>query len=325
MKLRAYEKEDAAVICSWIRTEEELYRWSADIFCRFPMTADVMEENYSPQIAHGRFFPLTAVDDEGNIVGHFIIRYPREDDDSTVRFGFVILDPKVRGKGYGQEMLRLGIRYVKDNLKVSRIDLGVFENNEKAKRCYEAVGFREYSRRDCKMPIGTWICIDMELMQDDPVEYRYTTTDDIEDLMRIRLEMLRVVNDLDEDYVYDDDFIKSSRDYFLNGDQITVFASCDNKIIGCASICFMVIMPTFDHPAGKRAHLMNVYTNAAFRRKGIGYKMTLMLIDEAWKRGATEISLDATESGRPLYRKCGFSDSDECMVLVRRLPGDNNG
>ena len=34
-------------------------------------------------------------------------------------------------------------------------------------------------------------------------------------------------------------------------------------------------------------------------------------------RGATEISLDATESGRALYIKCGFKDSDECMVLVR--------
>ena len=30
-----------------------------------------------------------------------------------------------------------------------------------------------------------------------------------------------------------------------------------------------------------------------------------------------QISLDATESGRALYSKCGFKDSDECMVLVR--------
>ncbi|MBQ8913259.1 MAG: GNAT family N-acetyltransferase, partial [Lachnospiraceae bacterium] len=119
-----------------------------------------------PQIKSGRFFPLTAIDEKGTQVGHFIIRYPKEDDDSTVRFGFVIVDPEIRGKGYGSKMLRLGIQYVKDHMDVNRIDLGVFEDNAAAKRCYEAVGFKEYGLRKCVMPIGTWNCIDMEIILD---------------------------------------------------------------------------------------------------------------------------------------------------------------
>ena len=79
---------------------------------------------------------------------------------------------------------------------------------------------------------------------------------------------------------------------------------------------YMWIMPTFSHPTGKRAHLMNVYTNKDYRRQGIARKMVNMLIDDARDRGATEISLDATESGRPLYESLGFIDSDECMVLL---------
>ena len=149
------------------------------------------------------------------------------------------------------------------------------------------------------------------------LEYRFATADDIEHLIQTRLDMLRVVNDLGPDYVFDDDFVRSSRDYFLNGDQISVLAVCGDKTVGCASLCFIEIMPTFAHPTGKRAHLMNVYTDAAYRRQGIGFAMTNMLIEAAWNRGATEISLDATESGRALYIKCGFKDSDECMVLVR--------
>ena len=78
---------------------------------------------------------------------------------------------------------------------------------------------------------------------------------------------------------------------------------------------YMWIMPTFSHPTGKRAHLMNVYTNKDYRRQGIARKMVNMLIEDATGKGATEISLDATEFGRPLYESLGFKDSCECMTL----------
>ena len=163
MILRNYKKNDSPIIATWLRTEEELYKWSADRFNKFPLEENDIEENYAPQIESGRFYPLTAEDEEGNVIGHFIIRYPREDDDSRVRFGFVIVDPKLRGKGYGKEMLILGVEYVKENLSANKIDLGVFENNESAKHCYEAVGFKEYAIRDCELSIGNWKCIDMEM------------------------------------------------------------------------------------------------------------------------------------------------------------------
>ncbi len=163
MILRNYNKEDGDLICSWIQDETELYRWSADRFNKYPLTGDDINESYIPQIASGKFFALMAEDD-GKTVGHFIIRYPKEDDDTSVRFGFIILNPEYRGKGYGKKMLLQGIEYVKKNLTASRVDLGVFANNEKAKYCYQAAGFREYQRRNCEMPIGTWECIDMEIM-----------------------------------------------------------------------------------------------------------------------------------------------------------------
>ena len=164
MILRDYKKEDAPIIASWIQTEDDLYRWSADRFNKYPLSGEDINENYEPQLETGRFFPLIAEDDNGDVIGHFIIRYPREDDDSSVRFGFVILDPSLRGKGYGKEMLQLGIEYVKNHLSASRVDLGVFANNDGARYCYEAVGFKEYARRGCEMPIGTWECIDMEVL-----------------------------------------------------------------------------------------------------------------------------------------------------------------
>ena len=163
MILRDYRQDDAAVICTWLRTEEELYKWSADRFNKFPLTAEDIHDSYVPQIESGRFIPLTAESEDGRILGHFIIRYPREDDDTTVRFGFVIVDPSQRGKGFGKEMLRLGIAYVREHLTAARIDLGVFANNKSARRCYGSLEFRAYQTRTCELPVGNWECIDMEL------------------------------------------------------------------------------------------------------------------------------------------------------------------
>ena len=149
------------------------------------------------------------------------------------------------------------------------------------------------------------------------MEIRFATKEDIELLMSSRLEMLKVVNNRPADYQYTDEFVKISRDYFLNGDQTTVLAIDDGEVIGCASISYIRIMPTFSHPTGKRAHLMNVYTRNEYRRRGIARKMCEMLIGDAWNRGATEISLDATTMGRPLYESLGFKNTSEGMVLTR--------
>ena len=147
------------------------------------------------------------------------------------------------------------------------------------------------------------------------MEIKKTNPNDIENLMEIRLEMLRVVNNLKDSEIFSDKLIECSREYFLHGDQTTVFAMEGDKIAGCATLSYITIMPTFSHPTGKRAHLMNVYTREAFRRRGVGRQMVQFLIDEAKSRGVTEISLDATQMGHPLYKSLGFNDNSEGMNL----------
>ena len=146
------------------------------------------------------------------------------------------------------------------------------------------------------------------------MEYRKATADDIELLMSLREEMLRIVNGLPEDHRFSDVMTENSRRYFLEGDQTTVIALDNGKAAACASISYIDVMPTFSHPTGKRAHLMNVYTNSAYRRQGIAQKLVNMLTAEAAERGVTEIGLDATDSGRPLYEALGFTASVSYMT-----------
>ena len=70
------------------------------------------------------------------------------------------------------------------------------------------------------------------------MEYRTASAEDIGMLMDIRLEMLRTVNSLPEDYEFSEELISHSRHYFINGDHTTVLAIDNGRAVGCASICF---------------------------------------------------------------------------------------
>ncbi len=146
------------------------------------------------------------------------------------------------------------------------------------------------------------------------IKYIIASRNDMELLMQSRLEMLRVVNELPFNFEFNKELIDNSREYFNSDNQTTVLA-IDECVIGCATICYIELMPTFSHPAGKRAHLMNVYTKSEYRRQGIALHMLNILIKIAKEKGVTEISLDTTEMGKPLYKKCNFIESEECMRL----------
>lgn len=140
------------------------------------------------------------------------------------------------------------------------------------------------------------------------------TAADLDRVISSRIEMLKVVNGLSDDTEFDKEFISNTKEYLCNSNQTTLLA-VDKEVIGCATICYINVLPTFDHPGGKRAHIMNVYTRNNYRRQGIAFQMMKILIEEAEQKVVTEISLDATESGRPLYEKCGFIKIEDGMVL----------
>lgn len=145
IRLRTYKPSDAQKIVSWCRDERTFLLWGGERFGTFPMTAKMMNQKYFQEngdcTEEDNFYPLTACDEEG-IVGHFIIRY-LQGDDRWLRFGWVIVDDSKRGKGYGKEMLRLGLQYAFEIMMANIVTIGVFENNTSALHCYRSVGFHE--------------------------------------------------------------------------------------------------------------------------------------------------------------------------------------
>jgi RimJ/RimL family protein N-acetyltransferase len=165
MILRRFEAADGAAILSWIKNEREFRMWSADRFGNYPSAPEIIAAHHEMCSRSGSFFPLTAVNEDGSVVGHLILRYT-DDTKDDVRFGFVIVDSSRRGTGLGRKMLELAKTYAVDVLHAKRMSLGVFEDNGAARKCYEAVGFSEINiGEELYHVLGeTWRCIEMELI-----------------------------------------------------------------------------------------------------------------------------------------------------------------
>ena len=146
------------------------------------------------------------------------------------------------------------------------------------------------------------------------ITYEKAGSERIGDAVKIRVEMLSLMHSKPE-ADFGGEFTRLSEEFFGSGDQTTILAYDGEKAVGCATLCYINVMPTFDHPTGNRAHLMNVYTNADYRRQGIARQMVTILLDEAKEKGVTYISLDTTKSGAPLYKALGFDFSEETMGL----------
>ena len=58
-------------------------------------------------------------------------------------FKFVMVDASVRGQGIGKEMIRLAVHNAFSDPEAVAVQLNVFPENARAKRCYEGVGFTE--------------------------------------------------------------------------------------------------------------------------------------------------------------------------------------
>lgn len=161
MNLRKYKKEDASEIIKWIRNENELFLWSANIYNKFPICEEDINKFYRKCANKTSFYPMTLIDKE-KIIGHLILRNTDKNSE-IIRLGFIIVSPQLRGKGYGKKLIKFAIEYAKNNLNAKEINLGVFENNINAYKCYKSVGFVETNKEKeiYKINNEEWSCVEL--------------------------------------------------------------------------------------------------------------------------------------------------------------------
>ena len=149
-------------------------------------------------------------------------------------------------------------------------------------------------------------------------DYKRATAEDIEELVRTRIIVLRAANKLsDEEDMPEVE--QESFEYYQRalqtGEHIAYLVYDNGKFIGSGGVSFYQVMPTYHNPSGKKAYIMNMYTAPEYRRQGIAYHTLDLLVKESKAQGVSQIALEATDMGRPLYRKYGFVKMEDEMEL----------
>ncbi|WP_165042921.1 GNAT family N-acetyltransferase [Dysgonomonas sp. ZJ709] len=152
------------------------------------------------------------------------------------------------------------------------------------------------------------------------ISIRKATQKDIEDLVQLRIDFLKVqighLSENDESIIRD-----QSRSYYSKhislGDFVAILACKEGKIVSTAFLMTQERPASPSFISGITGTLLNVLTYKEYQRQGIATQVIQAIIEEAKAIGVTTIDLIATEDGKDLYKQLGFSSLPyETMRLI---------
>lgn len=163
IRLRPFKLSDSDYISKWLDNEISLNKWCAGQF-KYPLTAQQITDYYHKYESDSNAWLMTALNEEGIPVGHFMM-CKADYINGSIYLAFVVLDTNLRGKGCGKEMLSQAIKYAFDILSFRKVTLRVFENNAPARKCYTSVGFvdEKYSENFFQYGDEKWGIYDMTI------------------------------------------------------------------------------------------------------------------------------------------------------------------
>ena len=144
------------------------------------------------------------------------------------------------------------------------------------------------------------------------ITYRKLNENDLDVFIKMRINQLR-----EEGAKEDINLEPALRDYYLrhlsDGTFISWLALDKNRIIGTSGISIVEKPPYFGCPSGKIGLLSSMFTDKAFRRKGIAKTLLSKVVDEAKKQGCGIVQITASDMGVLLYSDFGFEKNENFM------------
>ena len=144
------------------------------------------------------------------------------------------------------------------------------------------------------------------------IGYRKLNENDLGTFIELRIAQLR-----EEGAKEDTDLRPALLDYYhrhlADGTFVSWLAEDGGRSVGTSGMSFVEKPPYFGCPTGKIGLLSSMYTDPAFRRRGIARELLRRVVDEARAYGCGAVQITASDMGVLLYTDFGFVKNGNFM------------
>ncbi len=158
IRLQKFEKNCYDQLISWVGTAEDLMQFAGPSYT-FPLTYEQLDMSLSDK---NRFlFQVIDVTTEKEI-GHAEIHLSEQ---SAFLGRILIGEKKLRGIGFGQQIVQHLLEFAFGTLNQQKVELNVFDWNTSAIKCYEKAGFVFNTKKKAEREVNgqTWIALNMTI------------------------------------------------------------------------------------------------------------------------------------------------------------------
>ena len=144
------------------------------------------------------------------------------------------------------------------------------------------------------------------------IQYKRLTADELDTFIQMRIRQLR-----EEGAKEDIDLGPALKDYYnrhmADGTFVSWLALDGKEVIATSGMSFVEKPPYFGCPNGRIGLLSSMFTEPAYRRKGIAKELLSRVIEEAKAYGCGTVQITASDMGVMLYADFGFTKNENFM------------
>jgi ribosomal protein S18 acetylase RimI-like enzyme len=163
-------------------------------------------------------------------------------------------------------------------------------------------------------------CLDYQLIKGVFVIFKFikVSHEHIDKIISLRLALLKELGELNspiEEHLMETSTREYLQNALLKNEFISYMAETNGAPVSISGMVLFNRPPYLENLQGIEAYILNMYTVPEYRGKGLAKKLLENCIDESKKSGVKRIWLHASEDGKPLYKKMGFTNKDSEMEL----------